>query len=67
MTFISLLVIYVFFSSSITLLFSCSCGLSEPLKDRRKIDRRKSSRESCPDRRVSHEYHKQQTISQPVY
>lgn len=48
---------YFICSSLTTFLFLCSCGLSEPLKDRRKKERRKGIRHNGSDRRVSNEFY----------
>ncbi len=50
------LIAYLLFSSVITYLFSCSCGLAEPFPDRRKRDRRKTPREGSVDRRQAVNY-----------
>lgn len=57
MTLIAYLVTYLVFSFIITFIFSCACGLSRPLKDRRKGDRRKDIRHNQVDRRVSNKFH----------
>ncbi len=50
------LLAYLFFSSLVTYLFSCTCGMSEPFPDRRKTERRKTPRAGSIDRRQSVNY-----------
>ena len=57
MSLIAYLVGYLVFSFIITFIFSCACGLTGPLKDRRKGDRRKVIRHNQLDRRVSNKFH----------
>jgi len=57
MTFFAYLAIYLICSFFMTFIFSCSCGLSDSLADRRKHDRREKIRQKHPDRRVSYKFH----------
>jgi len=67
MSFDFYLVTYLISSSLITFLFSCSCGLSEPSKDRRKRARRKEIRQNGSDRRISNEFYTSSAVTKSSF
>ena len=62
MTLLSYIIIYLVISLIVTYLLTCAFALSNPLPDRRKYDRRKTTRAGHVDRRATYRAHDESNI-----